>query len=265
MTRLPSLAFLKASLKLWRRRHAYRQQRLNAAHKANSPSRVEKWHRLLAAAGVKIRLRERQIDARANHPGVRAQGIDVSNNQGHVDFAKVRKAGYRFVIIKATEGVGYIDPFFHDNVRAAKAAGLKVGAYHFLRPQPGRAGRDEADEFFAQLRKAGLGRGDLLPVVDVEVTKLGPLQTRNYVGSFIAQIARLTGSKPLLYTYPAFMTWRETFGCKLWIAHYGVAAPQVPLPWTGYTIWQHSSTASVPGVRGNCDVNVCPSLGRVMA
>ena len=36
-------------------------------------------------------------------------GIDISHWQGTVDFAKVRSAGYRFVIAKATEGIGFTD------------------------------------------------------------------------------------------------------------------------------------------------------------
>jgi GH25 family lysozyme M1 (1,4-beta-N-acetylmuramidase) len=190
-----------------------------------------------------------------------AKGIDVSNHQGTVDFARVKKAGYTFAYLKATEGLGFVDPFYLGNVQKARAAGLKVGAYHFLQPKSGRTGADEARAFHVQLAK---GKLELRPVVDVEVTGLSPAQTENYVDQFVTELRQL-GHDPLIYTFPAFLKWHRTHGCPLWIAHFGVSKPTVPSPWRAYTIWQHSSTARVPGVSGNCDVNRCPDLRRILA
>lgn len=61
------------------------------------------------------------------------RGLDLSAHNGEVDFHAVREAGYEFVILKATEGSSFKDRRFIDNVRMARAAGLKVGAYHFFR------------------------------------------------------------------------------------------------------------------------------------
>lgn len=61
------------------------------------------------------------------------RGIDISAHNGTIDFGKVKKAGYDFVIIKATEGTDFKDSMFSDNLRRAREAGLKVGAYHFFR------------------------------------------------------------------------------------------------------------------------------------
>lgn len=58
-----SKAALRASLTLWRRRHAYRQRKLDYYHQVNDTVGVAKWHRLLEQAGEKIRLRERQLAA----------------------------------------------------------------------------------------------------------------------------------------------------------------------------------------------------------
>src|SRR3954469_12227006 len=98
-----------------------------------------------------------------------AKGIDVSNLQGSIDWPAVHKAGYRFAWVKAGEG-DWRDPQFLHNVKAAKAAGLKVGAYQFLRPKAGRSGSQEAELFIKRLEEARLGKGDLRPVLDVEAT-----------------------------------------------------------------------------------------------
>lgn len=61
------------------------------------------------------------------------KGIDVAKYQGNIDFNKVKAAGYTFVIIQAGYGKysTQVDPYFEDNYRRAKAAGLNVGAYWF--------------------------------------------------------------------------------------------------------------------------------------
>ncbi|MGD9657375.1 MAG: GH25 family lysozyme, partial [Methylocystis sp.] len=59
-------------------------------------------------------------------------GIDVSKNQGNIDWEQVRDAGVSFAIIKATEGGDRTDSKFAYNWAAAKAAGVPRGAYHFV-------------------------------------------------------------------------------------------------------------------------------------
>lgn len=56
-----SRAALRASLRLWQRRHAYRQRRLDAAHAADDNARVDHWHAKLAHAGRMIRRRRLQL------------------------------------------------------------------------------------------------------------------------------------------------------------------------------------------------------------
>lgn len=202
-----------------------------------------------------------------------AKGIDVSMHQGTIDFKKVKAAGYRFVWIKATEGEGFTDPRFLDNVKAARAAGLTVGAYHFLRPRPGRNGAAEADDFAKQLKTAGLGKGDLLPIADVEYTELSPSATVAYTRDFLDAVQTRTGVMPLLYTYPGFLAnWQGVGPTRLWIADYGPnngqmggRKPRLPIPFKTWVAWQYTSQGRVPGVIGNCDVNDCPDLRKVIA
>ena len=62
-------AQLRASLALWRRRHAYRQRKLDIAHQQNDAAAVAKWHKLLVEAGQNIRRRQSQIAAKTGRPG----------------------------------------------------------------------------------------------------------------------------------------------------------------------------------------------------
>src|SRR5689334_4348318 len=62
--------------------------------------------------------------------------IDLSHWQASVNFASAKAAGITAVILKATQGSRWIDKTFAMRYAAAGAAGLLVGAYHFLDNSP---------------------------------------------------------------------------------------------------------------------------------
>ena len=59
------------------------------------------------------------------------KGIDVSENNGMVDWGAVKAAGFEFAIIRIGYGKGHLDSQFYDNVNGALKAGLKIGIYHY--------------------------------------------------------------------------------------------------------------------------------------
>ncbi|CQR73290.1 Autolytic lysozyme [Sporomusa ovata DSM 2662] len=59
------------------------------------------------------------------------RGIDVSENNGVVDWQAVAAAGIEFAIVRCSYGKNSKDEMFLRNVNCAHAAGLKVGAYHY--------------------------------------------------------------------------------------------------------------------------------------
>lgn len=61
------------------------------------------------------------------------KGIDISHHNGHIDFGRVAADSVDFVIIKATEGVSFVDSTLLRNYNGARAAGLRTGFYHFFR------------------------------------------------------------------------------------------------------------------------------------
>lgn len=69
-------------------------------------------------------------------------GIDVSENNGYVDWDAVKEAGVKFAIIRCSYGMQSRDPMFARNVSEAHARGIKCGAYHYgygLNPDEARA------------------------------------------------------------------------------------------------------------------------------
>jgi lysozyme len=243
---------------LWKRRLAYRERKLHHWRSRNNHAQITKWTRLVREARAKV--------TPPKPKPVPAKGIDVSNLQGSIDWPKVKAAGYRFAWIKAGEG-DWPDPDFLRNVKAAKAAGLKVGAYEFLRPKPGRTGAGEASMFIGRLKAAGLGKGDLMPALDVEATKLDRAGTHAYVRSF-AEYMRSHGYRPIIYTGTWFWGPKvgdDDFGLPLWIAAYQSHEPTLPKPWKRYAAWQHSSKGRVPGIHGDVDLNQTDDLRGLIA
>jgi lysozyme len=187
------------------------------------------------------------------------KGIDVSNNNGPVDWAAVAASGVSFAFLKATEGTTFVDVYYPIHRSAAHAQGLRVGAYHFARP--GRSGPEQQAEHF--LSVATPVEGDLHPVLDLEdAGGLPTARLQRWTAGYLRVVEREVGVKAILYTGPWF--WRSHVGNAnfaqhpLWLAQYTKSATaDVPGAWAGYTIWQHASDASIPGVRGRCDLNRC--------
>lgn len=174
-------------------------------------------------------------------------GTDRSHWQGIVDDPTVKAAGYEYVIIKATNGANGIDPNYMGNRQRAKAAGLAVGFYHFAEP----GDPVEQAQFFADTIRTV---GDMPPWLDLE-TNVGADQA--WAETFMAETDRLLHVTTGYYGSPGFYggyTGDAITKRPLWAARYG--PPPDAHPWAGVTIWQYSQTGRVPGVEGNCDLNV---------
>ena len=182
------------------------------------------------------------------------KGIDVSNWQGNVDFSKVKTSGVQVVYMKATEGTSFVDNKLNQNYSRAKAQGLKVGFYHFFRPS--LDARAQA-RHFANTIKGKVP--DCRLALDIEVAdnfNKNVLTTKAL--EFIDELKKITGLDVVIYTFVYFA--RTNIDSRLgayplWIANYGVNTPGSTPIWNSWVGFQYSSTGSVPGVSGNCDLN----------
>ena len=73
-------------------------------------------------------------------------GIDVASYQTGLDPARVP---CDFLIVKATEGTGYVNPDCDRMYQAAKKAGKLLGHYHYV---TGIGARAEAEYFYAHTK-----------------------------------------------------------------------------------------------------------------
>ena len=188
---------------------------------------------------------------------MKIRGIDVSKYQGNVDFAKVKASGVQFVMLKAvsTNNTGlYIDPYFERNYAECKRLGIPVGAYYYTYAQT----KDYADKELQLLKKAITGKQFEFPiVVDVEDNKLKPMSKAALTDlvEYAVKAIESWHCYAMVYTYLSYanteLDMARLASYDLWIAHYASAC--------GYKgahgMWQYSSSGSVPGVNGRCDMN----------
>lgn len=163
--------------------------------------------------------------------------VDVSNNNGAVDFKEVKREGAIGAWLKVSEinrTHTYDDQYYVRNNQAARAAGLKVGGYFFGHPATDSV--HAANHFLDLLR---LHPGDFAPVLDLEVTDgCSAAQVHAWAQAFGLAVKKRVGEYPVLYAGSYFIKANalDTLPWKgLWIPSYG-AAPKYFM----WDAWQYT-------------------------
>lgn len=185
-------------------------------------------------------------------------GIDVSKYQqliawDQVKAMQVKKVKLGFAFIKATEGIGNIDPQFKRNWKRTKDAGMIRGAYHFFLAT--KDGRMQAENF---IKAVNLNAGDLPPVLDIEQT-YGVTKDilKSEVREWLNIVETNYNVKPIIYSNIDF--YKQNLGEEfdsypLWVAHY--YQPRQPRIKRDWVFWQHNDNGRVNGVLSPVDFDV---------
>jgi lysozyme len=188
-------------------------------------------------------------------------GTDVSKYQTSVDWATARSRGISFVFIKATEGGDRVDDMFRDHWAASRAAGVPRGAYHFF--YYCRPASEQAEWFIRNVPKEA---GALPPVLDMEWNHLSPTcrlrppaeTVRAEMRVFLDIVQKHYGKRPIIYTDPAFFDRNglSAFrGYPFWLRS-TAGHPTEKYGEHPFVFWQYTGTGTVPGIRGDADINV---------
>lgn len=201
------------------------------------------------------------VERRSHHPEVSVakaeypiQGIDVSNHNGVIDFEKVAAAGINFVYVKASEGVGYKDPRFENNIRNARKAGLKVGAYHFFRKD--KDGTSQAEYFMQVVKDVAV---DMPYVIDVEDWGNSMLASDDETVKNLRDMVRhLETSNLKLMVYTNKDGYRKYLKLyfpevRLWLCAFTHPSKLTDFDWH---IHQYSHWGEVDGIDGEVDLDV---------
>lgn len=184
-------------------------------------------------------------------------GADLSQHNGKVDFAKVKAAGHNFVLIREGFGneVAYPrqkDTFYETNYKAAKAAGLHVGVYHYLYATTVSAAKTEAQGFINNLKGKSFDMPIALDIEERSQYNLANSTVEAIVKAFM-DVCEAAGYYCLLYSYEAFLTAKMSASFRnkydVWCANIS-KTPNIK-----YGIHQYTFTGRVNGVSGAVDLN----------
>lgn len=188
-----------------------------------------------------------------------AHGIDISSHQGGLNIAAIWAD---FVIVKVTEGTGYINPFWRAQAEATLAAGKRLGLYHFANDED----PSEQARFFLDQAKGYAGRATLWLDWEADAVGLGPGPAL----AFLNQVAAETGSTPGFYTYQNVLSsfdWSAVAArFPLWVAggpdysDYGRSYSDPPVPTVPYwgggaLVHQYTEDGYLPGYSSHLDLD----------
>lgn len=191
-------------------------------------------------------------------------GIDVSKWQKEIDWEQVKNAGVDFAIIRcgyrgSATGSLVEDPYFEQNIKEAKAAGLKVGVYFFTQALNEVEAVEEASLAVSLVRDydleypvfidtegaGGNGRADSLSV-----------EERTKVCDAFCSTVKNAGFDAGVYAsrnwYNNRLTVENLEKYTIWLAEYR----SVPVYKGYYQMWQFTSKGRIDGINTNVDLNV---------
>lgn len=205
------------------------------------------------------------------HPAFE-KGIDVSAEQGEIDWKTAANSGVRFAVIRSA-ATGKEDPEyaadikFERNYAAAKAAGVFVGTYFYTCADS----EAEMQANITALLKTLSGKQFDLPVYlkfeqsyrqkDLGREKLTAL------AKYGCSLLRAAGYQPGVY---ANLNWFSNYldadalraaGNEIWLEARPIPDKAANPDFYNYadrcTLWQYSNCGEVPGISGSVSVNVC--------
>lgn len=191
-------------------------------------------------------------------------GIDIASYQNGINIAGMTTTD--FVIVKATQGVSYTNPFFNKHALDTQKAGKLLGVYHYA---GGNGAAAEADFFWSRFKPYA---GKAIPVLDWEGYQNSKFsQGPTWVKPFMERFHTLSGVWPLIYMSKSVCrsyNWSWVAErCGLWCAQYANnnQTNYQSKPWTDskgigawkqMTIYQYSSKGRVTGYGANVDINL---------
>lgn len=186
-------------------------------------------------------------------------GIDISHWQKGIDLSQVN---FDFVIVKATEGVNYLDPCMDEYITKAKSLGKCIGFYHFARPEKNTASQEA--QFFVEKVKNHIGEA----VLALDWESEGKANV-SWAREWLDTVYSLTGIKPIIYMSASVTKeydWSSVASdYALWVARYRdneidvnydmskAGDKPVVASWNNFIMWQWTSVGRLDGYASNLD------------
>ncbi len=194
-------------------------------------------------------------------------GVDLSEYQGEVDFAKLKEQGFDYVILRiggryySEKGDMYVDSKLHSYYEAAKDAGLHVGGYFFSQAKNAQDAIDEANFTLKNIK----GMKFDYPIafdwehIEGDTARTDNVSTTDLTDAAIAFCDTIeeAGFESIIYTNTYLMYYEYELerlkDYEFWIADYEYK----PSMYYNFTMWQYDIEGQVEGIEGPVDMNIC--------
>ena len=193
------------------------------------------------------------------------KGVDVSKYQGNIDWNQVKASGVEFAIIRVGyrgygSGVLVEDSKFRQNIQGATNAGLKVGLYFYSQAINEAEAVEEASMVVSLCRGYNISYPIYFDTEKVggDTGRADTISRAQRTANAVAfcETIRNSGYRPGVYSYASWfynqLNMASLSPYSIWIAQY---RDQLSFDYN-YDIWQYTSTAVVPGIPKQTDMNV---------
>ncbi len=195
-------------------------------------------------------------------------GVDISKDEGYVDFVKLKKAGINFVMLRAGSR-GYqtgqlnLDDSFTDNLKRANDAGLDVGVYFLSQAVTEDEAREEANlvitslgpysvtypiTFMMQSVKGEKSRADGLSKKDrtkIAIAFMKTVRDKGLKTMLCDDKSRLITKYDLTKLISDYDTW---------LLDPGADFPDYPYT---FSMWRYTNKGSIDGIAGMVSMDIC--------
>ena len=201
------------------------------------------------------------------------KGIDVSDNQGVIDWEQVATAKVSFAILRSVRRSGKADHQFATNLESCRKHNIPVSVYKYTYAATQDAARQEAQQVVALLQSYGLtGTMVWWDVEDKDV--LRPLGAAKLTECIRAAQEVITAAGYSFGLYVGLYVYNECWfdfnafsGTRLWVARYYKGYRTMLFadePDQSYkppvdrwlTVWQYTSCGEIPGIKGDVDLDI---------
>lgn len=202
-------------------------------------------------------------------------GIDVSDNQGVIDWKKVKDAGVEFAILRSVRRSGKYDYQLKNNIKGCIANGIPADFYKYAYALTNSDSKREANEVVLALAALGIKPSkDVVIWHDIEDDSQMNLSTAalTEICKAFKEVVENAG-----YTYGLYMGKYDFEKGEVSIADLGIPHIWIARYYDGYTLktfgekpnekyrptvpggelwgWQYTSSGRVNGITGNVDMN----------
>ena len=197
------------------------------------------------------------------------KGIDVAKWNGVIDWAKVKKAGVEFAVLKVIDKSNKTESSFVRNYAGASAQGLPIDVYNYLYTITDPAAREAAKAVVNAV--AGRKIGKVWADVEDACLKNKGIQLIRILNTYKAVI-EAAGYEFGVYTGLSFYNsyikpYKAYIDCDFWIARYpstkdmtitmDPVASKKPSISHNLWGWQYSSKGKISGISGYVDLDIC--------